>query len=221
MDTVTSDKLRVLLSHGLSHPQLATLLARQRAEEPRVKVQLSESDPSLTSRQFSNGQYDIGISRSAIIDEQWDAVPLWREPWVVATSIHSPLRQSLSVTMDQLIDCPFIQWDPVLCYENYRELNAILESLGNPQPAGTRVVRTFDMMMTLVASGQGVTITPASKVKRYLPWGVLGRFLADVPLTTTVCLIQRSRIDTTSAWWRFSQRALSIDWETNSKLASI
>ena len=126
MDTENSSSLHIVLCDTLTHPQLATLLARQRAEEPNVKIQVHESSTSSISQKFSRGQYDIGISRSAIVNDRWKAVPLWREAWIVAASIHSSLGRESIVTPAHLMDFTIIHWDAVFRKASFLELDTIL-----------------------------------------------------------------------------------------------
>ncbi|MAZ69275.1 LysR family substrate-binding domain-containing protein [Porticoccus sp.] len=218
MDTENSSSLHIVLCDTLTHPQLATLLARQRAEEPNVKIQVHESSTSSISQKFSRGQYDIGISRSAIVNDRWKAVPLWREAWIVAASIHSSLGRESIVTPAHLMDFTIIHWDAVFRKASFLELDTILRSLGNQQPNALQTALTVDVMMALVSANYGVTIAPAPIVARYQSWGIVGRPLANPSPTTTTYLIHRSNLDPGGRDGRFIERALSIPWVTHGRL---
>lgn len=185
-------------------PQLATLLAMQRAEEPETIVLLQEVTPGELAQGLEGGRYDIGIGL-VVTSPALNAHPLWDDELVLAVPLRSPLLARPEVSLDAPLHHPLLRWCPRACAALSQQLEALC---GNQECAALKIA-SFEHMAVLVAAGYGVGIAPRSRVVQARSWGVAMRPLANGPhLIRTQLLLPVE--GWTPAVERFAERAVKV-----------
>jgi len=83
--------LHIAVSDGVIAPRLSTFLARCREEEPELGIHLSEVTLSEQLRGLRNGDFALGLARTADVGEAICAEPVWQDRLVAAVPIRHPL----------------------------------------------------------------------------------------------------------------------------------
>jgi DNA-binding transcriptional LysR family regulator len=169
--------LKLAASLGALSPQLATLLALQRAEEPETPVLLTEVQPDDLFNGLENGCYDLGVAWAALAEPPLTVQPLWRDELAVAMPVRSPLLAHSTIPSEVLRHYPLFYWRQQDC-----------ETL-NLQADGLRQIRyplvgtaiSFELMTVLVAAGYGIGIAPRSRIVQARSLGIVMRPLAEGP----------------------------------------
>jgi DNA-binding transcriptional LysR family regulator len=194
-----------VLADALS-PQLATLLALQRTEEPETTVLLQEVAPEELVDGLESGRYNLGMALATKPPAR-NALPLWADELVLAVPLRSPLLARPEVSLDALLQYPLLQWCPRACVALSQQLEALRVNEGQGHSA--LEIASFERMAVLVAAGYGVGIAPRSRVVQARSWGVAMRPLANGPhLIRTQLLLPVE--GWTPAVERFAERAAKV-----------
>ncbi len=189
----SSNALNIALSDSLVYPRLATLLALHHQHEPSVRVRIREVPLKEQMRGLDDGTFDAGFCQSAAVSEDINAIPIWHDALTVAVARRHPLLAHESVPIALAACYPLITLD-VHTWAGYRGQVDQFLSIANAVPANITEVRSFDLMMTLVAAGYGVCLAPAARVEQYRPIGVVGRPLAHQSAELTTYLLRKSDV---------------------------
>lgn len=185
-------------------PQLATLLALQRAEEPETIVLPQEVAPGELAHGLEDGSYDMGIAL-AMTSPAPNAHPLWGDELVLAVPLRSPLLAHPEVSLDALLHYLLLQWCPQACDALSRQVDALF----GPEKRPTQEIASFELMALLVAAGYGVGIAPRSRVVQARSRGVAMRPLANGPYLIRTQLLPPPQ-GWTPAAERFAERAVKV-----------
>lgn len=185
-------------------PQLATLLAMQRAEEPETAVLLQEIASGELAHGLEDGGYDMGIEL-AMASPAPNAHLLWGDELVLAVPLRSPLLAHPEVSLGALQHYPLLRCCPRACAALSRQLEALH---GNEERASLEIA-SFERMAVLVAAGYGVGIAPRSRVVQARSWGVAMRPLANGPYLIRTQLLLPAE-GWTPAVGRFAERAAKV-----------
>ena len=187
-------------------PQLATLLALQRAEEPETVVLLQEVDPRELFNGLEDGIYDMGMALTMTTPSPaLNPHLLWADELALAVPSRSPLLAHPEVPLDALQHYPLFRWHPQACDALSQQLDALC---GNEE-CPSQEITSFEHMAVLVAAGYGVGLAPRSRVVQARSWGVTMRPLANGPYFFRIQLLPSSR-GWTPAVKRFSERAAKV-----------
>ncbi|TYC61561.1 LysR family transcriptional regulator [Zoogloea oleivorans] len=201
-----SSILKLAVSADALSPQLATLLALQRAEEPETLVLLQEVTAGDLVRGLENGDCDMGMAvRATSTHLALDTQPLWGDELALAVPLRSPLLAHVEVSLDALLHYPLVRWCPRACEALSQQVDAVI----GPEDRSAREVNSFELMALLVAAGYGVGIAPRSRIAQARGWGVAMRPLADGPYLIRTQLLLPSR-GCVPAVERFAERAAKI-----------
>lgn len=201
-----SSILKLAVSADALSPQLATLLALQRAEEPETLVLLQEVTAGDLVRGLENGNYDIGMAaRATSTHLALDTQPLWGDELALAVPLRSPLLAHIEVSLDTLPHYPLVWW----CLRACEALSQQVDVLFGPGKHPAQEATSFELMALLVASGYGVGIAPRSRIVQARAWGIAIRPLADGPYLIRTQLLLPSR-GCVPAVERFAERAAKI-----------
>ena len=201
-----SSILKLAVSADALSPQLATVLALQRAEEPETVVVLREVTAKELVHGVKNGHYDLGIALEATTaDQALNIQPLWCDEMALAVPLRSPLLVQAEVSFDALLRYPLIRWCRRACEALNRQVDALFEREHRP----AEEVTSFELMAVLVAAGYGVGIAPRSRISQARGWGVAMRPLANGPYLVRTQLLQLSR-GSAPAVDRFAERAAKV-----------
>lgn len=204
--TSQSSILKVAVSANALSPQLASLLALQRAEEPGTVVILQEVSSRDLVCGLENGIYDIGIELVAAATAfTMSALSLWSDELALAVPLFSPLLAYSEVPLDVLQRYPLLQWSQCPSGALSQQVDACFGSENHTN----QEVSSFDLMAALVAAGYGVGIGPRSRIVQAHGRGVAMRLLANGPYPIHVTLL-KSPIRCALAIERFADRAAKV-----------
>lgn len=201
-----SSILKLAVSADALSPQLATLLALQRAEEPETAVLLQEVASGDLVKGLENGNYDIGMAlATASADLSLNTQLLWGDELALAVPLRSPLLAHAEVSLDALLHYPLVRW----CLRSCETLCNQVDALLGPDEHSARELTSFELMAVLVAAGYGVGIAPRSRIVQARGLGVAMRPLANGPYLIRTQLLQSSQGHAPAAA-RFVERAAKV-----------
>ena len=198
-------EIRVAVLGDWLHPRLAGVLALQRAKEPETIVTMMDSAASQSVRSPDDA-IDFALCNTDRSWPGWVSEPLWHDTLAVGVAKRSHLLAYSHVPCSEALKQPLI-WARSTADEPWRaEAEHLLGDV--PQVRG-QTVGTFDMTMTLVAAGYGVTIAPYARLAGYVQRGIVMRPLAGAPAIATVFLMRPQTLSSDHAT-RFLRRARSM-----------
>lgn len=207
MPTNTEQRpLRIALSFGAMHAQLANLLARQRAEEPDTPIVLSEVFMAEQLAGVEDGRYDAGLALGARTTDRLKARPYWRDKLAVAVPVRSPLLAYQAISLSVLAKYPVVMWHPDACTAMHHYVQALFER-AEMTPHGVAQARSFALMATFVAAGYGVGLAARSWIDAARGAGIVARSLRPDNHTITASLLYCDR-RVSEKLTRFLDRAL-------------
>lgn len=198
-----SSSLLLAASCEALSPQLANLLALQRAEEPETTVLLVEAQQEDIFLGLMSGHYDLGIAWAAPTELPLSMQSLWQDELAVAMPSRSPLLAHSTISPKQLALQPLLYWCPPGCAVLNPSTNDFQQSL---HPIGLTAMTSFALMAVLVAAGYGIGIAPQSRIVQARHQGIVMRRLAGAPHEIGMGLFRR-RDSTGLAADRFARRA--------------
>ncbi|ELT0909244.1 MULTISPECIES: LysR substrate-binding domain-containing protein [Gammaproteobacteria] len=184
-------------------PQLADVLALQRAEEPETHAVLAGwTDPGRGAELPDDG-FDFALSAVARQWPGWVCEPLWHDTLAVAVAKRSHLLAYREVPCQEVLK------QPLICAQSTTDepwRMTVQRVFENALQEREQTVETFDVAMTLVAAGYGIAIAPAARLASYLRRGIAVRPLAGAPTIVMAYLLRRdASLSDTQA--RFARRA--------------
>jgi len=147
--------LRIAVSDGIVPARLSSLLAQNRLEEPEVDIRLFEVPLSLQLKGLRDDLYDAGFARSDEIGEGLRAIPVWRDPLVVALPARHPLLAYGALPLANVLDYPLVLCHPEACEGHYKQIERILRATGRDYVVADYVA-SHEVMLALVAAGYGL-----------------------------------------------------------------
>ncbi|MFT3803410.1 MAG: LysR family transcriptional regulator [Burkholderiaceae bacterium] len=155
--------LRVAVSDGAIYPRLSAFLAHCRADEPEIKIRMSEVPLAEQLRGLRSGDFMIGFAHTADVGDGIVAEPIWQDPLVLAVPTRHPLLSHKEVPLHELAYHPLVLCDPQVCEGYCRELARLLRPL-EPDPKVVEHVSSLEMMLALVGAGYGVGFATAGRI---------------------------------------------------------
>ena len=181
--------LRIALSDGIAQPWLAALLAQCREEEPDVEIRLFEIPLAEQVKGLRGGLYDAGFAHAAVAGEGIVVQSVWSDPLVIAVPARHPLLAHKRIPLGELIRYPLVLCHPEICEGYYIQIERILRTV-DAEPVVAEHVGSFDLMMTLVAAGYGLSFAKESHMMVCRHPEVVARPLAGRPLMLTTHLLR-------------------------------
>ena len=181
--------LRIALSDGIALPLLASVLARCRAEDPDVEIRLFEVPLAQQLKGLRSDLYDVGFAHMPEMGDGIVAQRAWSDPMVIAVPPLHPLLAHKHIPIEELIRYPLVLCHPENCEGRYRQIEKILRTV-DARPIVADHVSTFDLMMTLVAAGYGLSFVNESHMTACRHPDVVTRPLAGRPLLLTTYLLR-------------------------------
>ncbi|MCC4113966.1 LysR family substrate-binding domain-containing protein [Aromatoleum toluclasticum] len=198
--------LKLAVAADVLSPQLATLLALQRAEEPETVIVLQEVASGDLVYGLEDGRYDIGMMLAATTTPlALNSQPLWVDELALAIPLRSPLLAHAEVSLDALLHYPLLRW----CLRACDALSQQVDALFGSEERSAQEIASFELMVVLVAAGYGVGIAPRSCVVQARCRGVAMRPLANGPYLIRTQLLQSSH-ECAPAVRRFAERAAKV-----------
>lgn len=200
--------LQIAVSTGILPPELATLLAKQRAEEPETPVHLIETTEKDQLQGLEDGRYCIGLHLSMRkLPAFRHTLALWQDELAVALPLRSPLLAFTEVPLTEAIQYPLIMWNTEYC----APLGQQIHSLVTPFTTTLNIVdqvKSFELMAVLVAAGYGIGFATRSRIACSRKLDIVMRPLASGPHhVTTYLALPHSPLPAAD---RLAQRAQAI-----------
>jgi DNA-binding transcriptional LysR family regulator len=132
---------------------LPAILKAYRARYPGIEVQIDEGPDAAVIQWVADRRVDVGFA--VLPDERFDTVPLVEDQLVALLQREHPLAQKRSVTLQSLVDQPFIMPE--------QGHSALVEPLFAQAGLAPRVRYRLSQMVTvlgLVDTGDGITVMP-------------------------------------------------------------
>ena len=183
--------LRIAISEDAAQPQFGALLALQRAEEPDVRIRLFETTFRQQAEGLISGLYDAGLARSCGVSKGLLARPVWSHTLAAAVPARSSLLAYKQVPLEAILKYPMVIWHPEAYEGTYQQVKRVLDA-ANGEPIVGAHVKSFDLMMALVAAGYGVGMGVATRIASCRHLGVAMRPLAGCAPSLTSYLLRSS-----------------------------
>ncbi|MQT89055.1 LysR family substrate-binding domain-containing protein [Pseudomonas helleri] len=199
--------LRIALSFGALHARLATLLARQRVEEPETSLTFTEVFSTEQCTGLMDSRYDLGFSLEAGSGHGLSVAPLWHDELAVAVPVRSPLLAYPAIPLPVLAEYPLVMWHPEACAAMHQRVASVL-AMAAVTPQIEAHARSFSFITALVAAGYGIGLAARSWIDAARSAGVVARPFAEGTESLTTYLLS-SRSQASSETLRFIERALA------------
>lgn len=201
--------LRIAVSDGVAGHQLAALLARCRAEEPEVLVQLTEVSLAEQLRGLRNRAFDAGFACEPDAGANLLSRAAWTDRLVVVVPERHHLVSHREISLHFLRRLPLILCHPQKCEGLARQLERVVHSaIGHPE--SVRRATSIHMMITLVAAGYGIGFATEGQLSLGCRPGVIVRPIADEAAQITTYFLRRKE-SPSEQLARFTRRAKSLD----------
>lgn len=201
--------LRIALSDGVAQPWFAALLAQCREEEPDVEIRLFEVALAAQIKGLRSSLYDAGFALSSEPGDGITAQAVWNDPLVIAVPARHPLLAHKRIPLSELIRYPLVLCHPEQCEGYYRQIERILRTV-NAMPTVAEHAASFDLMMTLVAAGYGLSFAKESHIAFCRHPEIVCRPLAGNPQVLTTYLL-RANAEPSEPLSRFVNRAMTAE----------
>lgn len=132
---------------------LPAILRAYRARYPGIEVQIDEGPDAAVIQWVADRRVDVGFA--VLPDERFDTVPLVEDQLVALLQHDHPLAAKRSVTLQELVDQPFIMPE--------QGCSALVEPLFAQAGLAPRVRYRMSQMITvlgMVDAGDGITVMP-------------------------------------------------------------
>lgn len=201
--------LRIALSDGIVQPRLSSLLARCREEEPDVEIRLFDVPLAEQVKGLRGGLFDAGLAHATDVGEGIVVQSVWSDPLVIAVPARHPLLAHKRIPLEELIRYPLVLCHPEIYEGCYRQIERILRAV-DAEPMVAEHAATFDLMMTLVAAGYGLSFANKSHMMVCRHPEVVARPLAGRPLMLTTYLL-RPNTEPSEPLSRFVARVVAAE----------
>lgn len=209
LDVESSDitaEIRMAVLGEWVPPQLADVLALQRAEEPETHAVLAGWTNPGRGAELPGDGFDFALSAVARQWPGWVCEPLWHDTLAVAVAKRSHLLAYREVPCQEVLKQPLIRAQST-AGEPWRAVAQRV--LGDALQDREQLVSSFDIAMTLVSAGYGLVVAPSARLAGYLNRGIAARPLAGAP-TVVMAYLLHPLARLTEPMARFIQRARSV-----------
>jgi DNA-binding transcriptional LysR family regulator len=142
-----------------SYSLLPRLVAFAAAELPHVQLVLKEMVTADQVEALGIGSIDAGILRLPIDQRGLEAIPISREPFVVAVPAGHPLAGGRTLTVKDLDRQPLVMYAPIES-RYHHDLVASVFRVAGIAPNFVQYAREIHTMLALVGAGIGVALVP-------------------------------------------------------------
>lgn len=201
-----STEIRLAILGDWVPPQLADVLAIQRAEDPETLAVLIGAAATGQQQERPDDSFDFALSATHRDWPGWVCEPLWHDTLAVAVAKRSHLLAYREVSCQEALKQPLI-YARSTAEASWR---AVAQSAFENKLWGREeAVSTFEVAMTLVAAGYGIAVAPSQRLAGYQYQGIALRPLASEPVIVTAFLI-RPDASLTTPQEGFLRRARSM-----------
>ncbi|MCB2039564.1 MAG: LysR family substrate-binding domain-containing protein, partial [Rhodoferax sp.] len=175
----------------LAQPRIATLLARNREEEPELEIRVVELPFSQQLKGLHTDLLDIGFALSDAVNDGLLAEAAWTDPVSVIVPARHPLLAHAQVRLEDALKYPLVLCHPDAGSGCHDQIQAVLEGAPVPPKVADRV-SSLGVMLTLVGAGYGIGFAIGSQVQTLQRPDIAIRPLAGAtPPTLTTYLLRR------------------------------
>jgi len=202
-------QLRIALSDGLTPTRLSTLIALCRQLDPETAIRFHEVTLSQQVKGLNDELYDVGFAQSGDVSDGLVVASAWSEPLQVAIPARHPLVAYKKIPLDELLRYPLVMGDPKVSEGYCRQVERFFLAQGC-EPLVAQRVRSFDLMMALVAAGYALALVGASQIAATRESGIVGRPLKGRPAMLTTWILRRDA-EPSNCLARFIDRVCTLD----------
>ena len=172
--------------------QIVPNLVRQfRKSNPDVEFSLRNILTAEQVQMLRTGALDMGFLRVPIGEHSaLDVVAVHREPFVLVVPSSHKLAKRKRVRLREVAGEDFVMYERTYAPGFHDLMFGILRDAGIV-PNVTQTAVEIPMLISLVASGMGITIMPASVVKRYVASVVACGILDRIPTTEIALAVSK------------------------------
>lgn len=153
--------LTVAFASSVMFLSLPRMIRRFREQFPGVHLELRELPTGSQLVALRTGDLDVGFLRQPPPDQHLRTETVIREPLVIAVSRRHPLATRPRLTLAELANDDFVMFPQDLAPGLHAQVLAVCAEAGI-NPRIVQVSRELYTTVSLVESGMGVTIIPAS-----------------------------------------------------------
>ena len=171
--------IRIGIFHSLACGFLPDLLRAYISAHPVVRPELVEGSPATHISAVQKRDLDVAFLAGTPSAEGCEFAHLWDEPVFVAMASEDALARKRKITWDELRDRRFIVSETELG----PEIRAyVVKNLAEPgyRPAIERHAVSRDNLMSLVALGQGLTLTSEALIAVRFPGVAYRRLCSEI-----------------------------------------
>jgi DNA-binding transcriptional LysR family regulator len=152
-----------------------------RKSNPDVEFSLRNILTAEQAQMLETGLLDVGFLRMPVGEHSaLDVVTVHREPFVLVVPSSHKLAKRKSVRLREVAGEDFVMYERTYAPGFHDLMFGILRDAGIT-PKVTQTAAEIPMLVSLVASGMGITIMPASVVKHYVASVVAREILDRIP----------------------------------------
>jgi DNA-binding transcriptional LysR family regulator len=153
--------------------------------------------------------FDAGLAHATEVGEGIVVQSVWSDPLVIVVPARHPLLAHKRIPLEELIRYPLVLCHPEIYEGCYRQIERILRAV-DAEPIVDEYAASFDLMMTLVAAGYGLSFANESHMLVCRHPEVVARPLARRPLMLTTYLL-RPNTEPSEPLSRFVARVIAAE----------
>lgn len=187
--TGVHDQLSIGVCDDIPMKALAYVLAKFRAQEPRVDIQLVDRPCHTLIQDVQMGVVDLCLSLGAPKNTMLEAIPLWHDPaQVVLPDVHALVAHD-SICFRDLAGERLVMGHRACGCGRRDEVDGVLYSL--MERLHVKEAVNLNVLQTLIASGHGIGVASAAHAEGIRQAGLVLRPLNDQELTYRTFLLHR------------------------------
>ncbi len=145
---------------------LPHIIPNIRKRFPSLELLLIEEKTEILMHQLREGQLDAAILAEPVIDEHFDSMPLFTEPFVLALPENHPLSSQRTMGMDALEEQHLLLLEEGHCLRD--QALEVCTLAGASEKEGFRAT-SLETLRQMVAAGVGITLLPMLAVQPPVP----------------------------------------------------
>lgn len=166
IDAAESKVLRVGFAASAANEMTPTIVARFTRAHPGWRVEMSQTDWQDPTAGLAGGAVDVALLRLPVpLDDTFDIRTLLEEPRCVALASTHPLAPSEVISLDQVLDEPFVA--PPEESGAWRDYCLALDARGGHPVRIGAVAKRPDEWLIAIATGLGIAFTPLATARYY------------------------------------------------------
>ncbi|CAK7009525.1 LysR family transcriptional regulator [Saezia sanguinis] len=155
--------IKIALSDDINMSLISDLLAQFREDSPGVEIQFLEVDLSTLLTGLRKGDFDLGFCRCPVADDPViKSICTYQEEFFAVLPKRHPLLKNKAIELDQFLSQPLIFYHPQQLQGSYQQVSKKI-NLCETQPMIVQYAKSFELMLSLVAAGFGISLIGSSR----------------------------------------------------------